>query len=73
MSLACRHQLVTPVSGAVVLETKQQYAQAGLEPVPSSTVPIIPEPSSVTLVGLGVGLLLFRRVRRRRLVGIYGA
>jgi hypothetical protein len=71
MNLACRHQLVTPVSGAVVLETKQQYAQAGLEPVPSSTVPIIPEPSSVTLVGLGVGLLLFRRVLRSRSVGIH--
>ncbi len=55
-SMAVLYQLVTPVSGAVVLETAQQYAQAGLTPVPAETVPSVPEPSSLTLLVLmGLG------------------
>lgn len=64
VELAGRYQLVTPVSGAVVLETAQQYRSSGLEPVPPSTVPSIPEPSTWALFVLGTGMLLF--VRRRR-------
>ena len=33
MRVAARYQLVTPVSGAVVLETQVQYQRAGLQPV----------------------------------------
>ena len=33
------YQLVTPVSGAVVLETAEQYLEAGLEPVSEETSP----------------------------------
>jgi hypothetical protein len=64
VDLAGRYQLVTPISGAVVLETAQQYRESGLEPVPASSVPSIPEPSTGILLALGAGVLLF--VRRRR-------
>jgi len=48
--LAVRYQLVTPVSGAVVLETAAQYRAAGLEPVDAGSVPTIPEPEMVALL-----------------------
>lgn len=48
--LASRYQLVTPVTGAVVLETAEQYRAAGLEPVNAGTVPTIPEPEMVLLL-----------------------
>jgi hypothetical protein len=68
MRLAARFQLVTPVSGAVVLETKQQYAVAGLQPVDAATVPTIPEPGTgvLLLVGLLAAWPLLRRQRRSR-------
>ena len=50
MQLAARYQLVTPVSGAVVLETQAQYQQAGLQPVPPESVPTVPEPSATVLL-----------------------
>jgi hypothetical protein len=55
--LAARYQLVTPVSGAVVLETQEQYRAHGLEPVDPVTVPSIPEPRTWALLGLGLVLL----------------
>ncbi|MCX6923275.1 MAG: hypothetical protein NT154_08715 [Verrucomicrobia bacterium] len=66
MQLAARYQLVTPVSGAVVLETKAQYERAGLQPAASESVPIIPEPSPGVLLMLGLGLLVARPWLRRR-------
>ncbi|MBL9130407.1 MAG: PEP-CTERM sorting domain-containing protein [Verrucomicrobiaceae bacterium] len=64
---AAQHQLVTPYSGAVVLETQAQYDRAGLKPVDASTTPEIPagapEPSRVLLMLLGVAALLMRRRR----------
>jgi len=57
MKLASLYQLVTPVSGAVVLEAKEQYARAGLEPVPPSSVPMVPEPSVWALLMAAFGLL----------------
>ena len=62
--MATLYQPVTPVSGAVVLETQQQYAKAGLQPVDAATVPAIPEPS--TWVLLGLALLLVGPVFARR-------
>lgn len=62
--LAVRYQLVTPVSGAVVLETAEQYRAAGLQPVDAGTVPTIPEPEMVILVviaGLFLAWLLYRK------------
>jgi hypothetical protein len=44
VALATQYRLVTPVSGAVALESQQQYAQARLQPVSQATVPTVPEP-----------------------------
>ena len=67
MSLAVLYQLVTPVSGAVVLETQEQYDRAGLQPVPPSSVPMIPEPSGAALLLLAIGMIWFQRFVRRKL------
>ncbi len=50
VALATRYRLVTPVSGAVVLETKQQYDAARLTPVNQATVPTVPEPHEWALI-----------------------
>ncbi|MFN0167126.1 MAG: VIT domain-containing protein [Bryobacteraceae bacterium] len=61
--LARAYQLVTPASGAVVLETAQQYQQHGLQPVERGTVPTVPEPEAweLLLAAIVVLLLAFRR------------
>jgi hypothetical protein len=65
--LAHRYQLVTPVSGAVVLETKAQYQAAGLQPVDAETVPAVPEPSTwLMLLAGGVALTSNAWYRRKR-------
>lgn len=63
--LATRYQLVTPISGAVVLETDQQYRDHGLTPSDPQTVPVIPEPTpfALVLVGLVVLMLMRRKVK----------
>ncbi len=63
LRLAVEHQVVTPVSGAVVLETAEQYADHDLVPVSSATVPTIPEPEvwALLLVALASMLVLWRR------------
>jgi hypothetical protein len=66
---AALFQLVTPVSGAVVLETMAQFTQHGLHPVDAESVPAVPEPGVGTLVI--VGLLALRFARKQR--GIIGA
>lgn len=58
-ALAVRYQLVTPVSGAVVLETAAQYRASGLEPVDAGTVPTIPEPEMVVLMIVAGAFLLW--------------
>jgi hypothetical protein len=58
--LGGKYQLVTPVTGAVVLETQQQFEEAGLKPVASETVPSVPEPGTIALLALA-GILLFGR------------
>lgn len=65
---AAQHQLVTPYSGAVVLETQAQYDRVGLKPVDGSTTPQIPpngapEHSRTVLLMLGLMSLLGRRRR----------
>ncbi len=65
---AAQHQLVTPYSGAVVLENKQQYDRAGLKPVDEGSTPQIPtqgtpEPSRMLLLMVGLYALSLRRRR----------
>jgi Vault protein inter-alpha-trypsin domain len=63
IKLALNLQLVTPVSGAVVLERKEQYDRHGLKQVDPSSVPTIPEPTTASLVA---GALLWYGLRRSR-------
>lgn len=62
LELSIRHRLVTPVSGAVVLETAQQYKSAGLD-VPDAkkgpAVPVIPEPETWALLILSTMAFLW--------------
>jgi len=69
--MASTYQLVTPVSGAVVLENKEQYRQAGLTPAsPESSPAIVPEPETWALLLLGAAVMLLARVKRLRLAGV---
>jgi hypothetical protein len=56
--------MVTPFSGAVVLETQQQYDDHGLTPADGDAtphIPSVPEPSSSLLVMLAAAALLKRK------------
>lgn len=66
VKLAAAYQLVTPVSGAVVLENKQQYDESGLKPVDPESVPDLPEPATWILLLTALPLLLWRVWKRRR-------
>jgi len=63
--LAVKHQLVTSVSGAVVLETKAQYDAHGLQPVDPATVPTVPETGSVAVLMIALVALGAARVVQR--------
>lgn len=65
VQLAHDYQLVTTVTGAVVLETQQQYDEAGLTPVPEGTVPSIPEPEEWALILIAIVVLLYAYQRRQ--------
>jgi hypothetical protein len=62
VALAVKHQIVTPVSGAVVLETQQQYDANGLSPV--TAVPL-PPALWAALLTLPLVWLACRRHRTR--------
>jgi len=63
VEIASDYHLVTPVSGAVVLETAEQYLDAGLEPVSEETSPhVIPEPCSFILLLVTFIFLRWRKV-----------
>ena len=61
-AIAVRYGLVTPVTGAVVLETDQQYADAGLKPGKPSFA--TPEPAAWVILGFGALLIFLGYVRR---------
>ncbi len=63
--LAAKNQLVTPLTGAVVLERKEQYDRHGLTPADPGTVPSVPEPGVLTLFGVGIVALILKRRRVR--------
>lgn len=65
IKLAAAYHLVTPATGAVALETQQQYQQAGLQPVDANSVPTIPEPETWALM-IVVGIVLTWAVYRRK-------
>ena len=67
--LASKYQLVTPVTGAVVLETAQQYSASGLTPVDPGTVPTIPEPEMVVLLIVAAMFLGWLAWRKYRTIG----
>jgi hypothetical protein len=50
VQLAAQYHLVTPVSGAVVLETAAETAQVGSNPPDPDVVPTIPEPETWALL-----------------------
>jgi hypothetical protein len=64
--LAAGHQLVTPLTGAVVLETKEQYDTHNLKPADPMTVPAIPEPGVLSVVAVGIAVLLAWRPKPRQ-------
>jgi hypothetical protein len=68
-TLAVRYQLVTPVSGAVVLETSEQYRASGLQPVDAGTVPTIPEPEMVALLIVAGAFLIWLMYMKYRKQG----
>jgi hypothetical protein len=57
VALAARYRLVTPVSGAVVLETRQQYQESGLTPASQATVPTVPEPHEWAMLSIALATL----------------
>ena len=66
VALAKKWQLVTAVSGAVVLETAEQYRAAHLKPVDPATTPdIVPEPGTLLLALFGALLILLWRTFKR--------
>jgi len=67
IALAARYRLVTPVSGAVVLETRQQFEESNLEPTHPASVPTVPEPHEWAMIITalaGLTLLLWQQRRR---------
>lgn len=64
VKLAAGNQLVTPLTGAVVLETQQQYTQHGLNPANPETVPSVPEPQTWALMGMGILAFVVGRFKR---------
>ena len=65
VNMAAAYQLVTPVSGAVVLENQQQYKDSNLQPADPESVPNLPEPATWILLLTGVPWLLWMIWRRR--------
>lgn len=66
--LATRYRIVTPVSGAVVLESAAALTAQGLEPSPVASVPVIPEPEFVAIALLASLMLIGAAWRHRRQV-----
>lgn len=72
IELAYRLNIVTPVSGAVVLETDAEYKTNGLAVPGAGDVPTVPEPETWALLAIVLGLFawLYRRRIRRAAAGL---
>ena len=66
VALASRYQLITPVTGAVVLETKQQYDESRLTPASPASVPTVPEPHEWMLILIVCAFLGWLVLRNRQ-------
>ncbi len=66
VALASVYKLVTPLMGAVVLETEQQYKVAGLEVPDAQGIPTIPEPQTWMLILVVMLLLAWAVVQQRK-------
>jgi hypothetical protein len=64
--LAAENQLVTPLTGAVVLENQAQYDRHNLSPADPGTVPDIPEPAHLTILALVIALYVLKRRHQSR-------
>ena len=69
VALASEFRLVTPVSGAVVLETKKQFEDANLHPVAQGTVPTVPEPHEWAMILMAMAAMTWTLWRNRRRIG----
>jgi hypothetical protein len=67
LRLAAAYRLVTPVSGAVVLETDADYTANNLAPPDASQIPTVPEPSTWAMLLIACACLAFMAWRNRRL------
>lgn len=65
IAMASKYCLVTPVSGAVVLETAEQYKANGLEPTRGDAVPVVPEPEEWMMLIAGMLLIAVLFWRKR--------
>jgi hypothetical protein len=63
--IAQQYRLVTPVSGAVVLETDADYVRAGLKSPGDIKVPTIPEPETWALIVIAITVFLYLVFRSR--------
>lgn len=66
VGLATAYRVVTPVSGAVVLENQRQYDQFGLDNPNAPSSPNVPEPATWVLMALGLLALLAASRKGRR-------
>jgi len=65
--MAIRTRLVTPVSGAVVLENRQQFARHDLDPnANEEAIPAIPEPEEWALIIIALMAMAYLGLRLRR-------
>lgn len=65
--LAIGRRLVTPMSGAVVLETKEQYDRYNLSDSASpASIPSVPEPGTVAMLAVAAVIAGIAAVRRRK-------
>lgn len=64
--LAIARRLVTPLSGAVVLETREQYERYQLDGSPSkSSIPSVPEPPTPAMLAVGAAMAGLAALYRR--------